>query len=71
MYLDLRSEPLRASRGNKYKCKYKYRYIYKYFSSQISDQNLSDPPVATAERPVVLGGDGCTLELVCNADGEL
>ena len=30
----------------------------------------SDPPVATAERPVVLGGDGCALELVCNADGE-
>lgn len=27
------------------------------------------PPVATAERPVVLGGDGCALELVCNADG--
>ena len=40
------------------------------FFFMITYFTYSDPPNAVAERSMVLGGEDCSIELVCNVEGE-
>ena len=47
-----------------------HSFLEKSTSTLIPLQNISDPPDASAERSIVLGGEDCSIELVCNVEGK-